>query len=130
MNDYLIDLTAVGPPGVESPSVWPPDAAGWVPDGRCVGYRPDGGRRIQITYNRGVAHGAYRNVSRDGTLLCEGRYVAGVLEGDWTHYFPDRVETLRFEAGKEVVDWDAVFGRKGPWSDPPAALPDGGRFVD
>ena len=38
-----------------------PDAAGRVPDGRCVAYWPDGSLLLEITYERGVAHGPYRD---------------------------------------------------------------------
>jgi hypothetical protein len=94
-----------------------PDAAGWVPDGRCVAYRDNGSLLLEISYKRGVAHGPYRDYWSDGRLASEGQYVGGVQEGKWRFYHqgPGQApEVLRFVAGREVVDWDAFFGQSRP----------------
>ena len=91
-----------------------PNEAGWVPDGRCAAYWADGTLLLEITYWWGVAHGPYRDHRSDGRLATEGQYADGMQEGEWR--FHDTVpgqplEVIRFVAGREVVDWDAFFGR-------------------
>jgi hypothetical protein len=103
--------------GREPPKRCEPDAAGWVPDGPCVAYRPDGRLLLEITYRRGVAHGPYRDFWPDGRVAAEGQYADGLQEGEWRFHdtIPGKsLEVLRFVAGREVVDWDAFFGRSRP----------------
>jgi len=86
-----------------------------VPDGVVTTFREDGSRLEEKTYHRGVAHGPYRDYWSNGLLACEGQYVRGVQEGEWRFYNPDGTlrEVIRFEGGREVVDWDELFGRTG-----------------
>ncbi len=119
----LTDLTALGFVPACVPKRWQPDANGWVPHGRCVAYRPNGGLLCEITYDQGVAHGPYRAYGSDGRLCSEGQYADGVQDGEWWFDCVERTEVLLFRAGREVVDWDAFFGHKGPWSNPPVERP-------
>lgn len=49
-----------------------PDAAGWVPYGPCVAYRDDGSVLLEITCDRGVAYGPYRDYWSSGRVSPEG----------------------------------------------------------
>jgi antitoxin component YwqK of YwqJK toxin-antitoxin module len=89
-----------------------PNADGCIPDGQCVAYRKDGAVLLEITYERGVAQGPYRDYWPDGKVACEGQYAGGLQEGEWRFYHRDRPpETIRFVAGRQVIDWDAFFAR-------------------
>ncbi len=100
-----------------NPPKWcEPDGAGWVPHGRCVAYREDGTLFMEITYDRGVAQGPYRDYWSNGRLACEGEYAGGTQEGEWRFY--DREsgelqEVLRFVAGREVIGLGGTL-RAGP----------------
>lgn len=109
-----VDITHLLTDRRSPPNRWEPDATGWVPDGRCVAFREDGSLRLEITYQRGVAHGPYRDYWSSGQVALEGQHVNGEQEGEWRFYDQDtgeRREVLRFVAGREVVDWDEFFGR-------------------
>lgn len=111
------DITHLLDGGVNPPKRCEKDPAGWVPDGACVAYRDSGSLLLEMTYERGVAHGPYRDYWSDGRVATEGQYVGGVQEGEWR--FHDQrpgqpPEVLRFAAGREVVDWDVFFGRSPP----------------
>jgi antitoxin component YwqK of YwqJK toxin-antitoxin module len=111
------DITHLLADGREPPKRCEPDAAGWVPDGPCVAYRPDGSLLLEITYVRGVAHGPYRDFWPDGRVAAEGQYADGLQEGEWRFHdtIPGKpLKVLQFIAGREVVDWDAFFGRTQP----------------
>jgi antitoxin component YwqK of YwqJK toxin-antitoxin module len=86
-----------------------------VPQGLVATFRDDGSRLEETTYQRGVAHGPHRDYWSNGLLACEGQYVNGVQEGEWRFYNPDGTlrEVIRFEGGREVVDWDRLFGPTG-----------------
>ena len=103
---HLIDERG-GPPKRCKPNV-----DGWVPHGRCVAYRGDGALLLEITYEHGVAHGPYRCFWSSGFVGTEGQYVNGLQEGEWQFYDRDSgelQEVIRFEAGREIVDWDEFF---------------------
>jgi antitoxin component YwqK of YwqJK toxin-antitoxin module len=97
------------------PKRYASDALGRALHGRCVAYRQDGALLLEITYDHGVADGAYRDYGSDGRLACEGQYSCGVQEGEWRFYHrPDESpEVIRFVNGREVVDWNSFFGREG-----------------
>jgi len=83
-------------------------------NGRVSTYRDDGSLLQEVSYENGVPHGAYRDYWSNGRLSCEGEYVRGVQHGEWRYYNPDGGlrEVIRFEGGREVVDWNAVLREK------------------
>ena len=114
MSDGLpTDITHLLNESNDLPKWNEPDANGWVPHGRCVVYRDDGSMLIEITYERGVAHGPYRDFWSSGRVSLEGNYVSGQQEGEWRFYDLDSGElrAMQFVAGREVIDWDQFFGR-------------------
>jgi antitoxin component YwqK of YwqJK toxin-antitoxin module len=82
-------------------------------NGLVTTLRGDGSRLSETTYEQGVPHGPYRDYWSNGELSCGGQYVHGVQEGEWRFYSPEGElrEVIRFEGGREVVDWDRIFGR-------------------
>lgn len=40
-----------------------------------------------------VKHGAWRELAPDGSLLVEGQYADGKMDGEWTHYHPPPMDT-------------------------------------
>ena len=114
-NDQPTDITPLLDEGNSPPKRCAADAFGTALHGRCVAYRQDGALLLDITYNCGVAEGPYRDYWPDGRLACEGQYSRGVQEGEWRFYHcPDESpEVIRFVHGREVVDWNAFFGRQG-----------------
>ena len=83
--------------------------------GLVTTFRDDGSLLAETTYEQGVRHGTYRDYWSGGRLSLEGQYVHGVREGEWRFYDPDGSlrEVIRFEGGREAVDWDRFFGRAG-----------------
>jgi len=77
-----------------------------APNGRVGRFRDDGSLLAEITYERGVRHGPYRDYWSNGRLACEGQFAGGLQEGAWRFFNPDGSlrEVLWFEGGKEVVD--------------------------
>jgi antitoxin component YwqK of YwqJK toxin-antitoxin module len=104
-NSYTNITALLGESG-ELPTHCKPDTNGWVPNGRCAAFHQDGALLLEITYDRGVANGPYRDYWPSGRLSLEGQYVNGLRQGEWRFY--DREtgtlrEVLRFEAGREVI---------------------------
>ncbi len=108
------DITRLLSGRFEPPPRFTPDAAGWVPDGRCVAYRADGSLLLDMHYDRGVPHGPYRDYWPDGRAMTEGQYVAGVQDGEW-RYFDGELGNppyvIRFAAGRQIMSRDELFGR-------------------
>lgn len=114
MDGHPTDITAFLEESGYVPTRWLPDESGWIPNGPCVTFRPDGRLHVEITYVRGVAHGPYRDYWPNGFVSLEGQYVNGLKEGEWRFYHWDDGslrEVLHFVAGREIIDWDAFFGR-------------------
>lgn len=87
------------------------------PDGVVTTYHPDGPISSEAVCVGGVRHGPYRDFWPDGRVSAEGQYRDGLQDGEWRFYNPDTGElreTVRFVAGREVVDWDTFFGRSNP----------------
>ena len=80
-------------------------------DGLVATFRDDGSLLAEVNYEQGVRHGPYRDYWSNGRVSLEGQYVGGLQEGEWRFYNPDGSlrEILRFEAGREIVDWDEFF---------------------
>jgi len=80
-------------------------------DGLVTTFRDDGSLLAEITYEQGVRHGHYRDYWSNGRVSLEGQYVRGLQEGEWRFYNADGSlrEILRFELGREIVDWDDFF---------------------
>jgi hypothetical protein len=85
-----------------------PDAAGGVPDGRCVAYREDGPLLLEVTYVRGVTHGPYREFWPDGRVATDGQYAGGVPDGEWRYYDgppgAERLDVVQFVGGRPHRD--------------------------
>jgi hypothetical protein len=108
----VTDITALVDESGGVPLRCEPDDRGWVPHGRCVASKDSGLVHLEITYDRGVAHGPYRDYWPNGLVSLEGQYVRGVQEGEWRFYDDETGElreVLRFEGGREVIDWDEFF---------------------
>jgi antitoxin component YwqK of YwqJK toxin-antitoxin module len=108
----LTDITHLLGESGALPTRCEPDANGWVPHGRCIAYRDNGILLLEISYDRGIAHGPYRDLWSNGRVSLEGRYVNGWQEGEWRFYDHDTGELrerLHFVAGREIVDWDEFF---------------------
>ena len=82
-----------------------------VPNGLVTTFRDDGSLLAEVTYERGVRHGPYRDYWPNGWVSLEGQYVNGLQEGEWRYYDCDGSlrEVLQFKGGKEFVDWEAFF---------------------
>lgn len=96
------------------PTIWVPDASGWIPNGPCIAYR-DGRLRLEITYVHGVANGPYRDYWRNGGISLEGQFQNGLKHGEWRFYDRDTGqlrEVLQFVHGKEKIDWDEFFQKE------------------
>ncbi len=87
------------------------------PDGVVTTYRTDGSVLSEAVCAGGVRHGQYRDFWPDGRVSLEGLYRDGLQEGEWRFYDQgtgELREVLRFVAGREVVDCDALFRRSHP----------------
>lgn len=78
-----------------------------VRDGVVKTFRDDGTPLAETTWDKGMAHGPYRDYWSNGLVACKGEYVRGVQDGDWHYYNPDGSlrEVIHFEGGREVIDW-------------------------
>ena len=67
------------------------------------------------------ADGVCRDYWSNGRLASEERLVNGSPEGEWRFYDRDGAlrEVIRFEAGREVIDWNALLGRPPRRMEPP-----------
>ena len=111
--DDPMDITRLLDDRNSPPMRTEPDASGWAPHGPCVAYREDGTLLLEMTYERGVANGPFRDYWPDGRLASEGQYNHGVQEGEWRFYHRpgEAPEVIQFMGGREIMDWDAFFGR-------------------
>ena len=106
------DITHYLKKSSDIPTHWEPDASGWVPDGPCVTYRPDGRLHVEITYVRGVANGPYRDYWLNGLVSLEGQYANGLQEGEWRLYHREEgslMLTIHFVGGHEVIDGEDLL---------------------
>jgi antitoxin component YwqK of YwqJK toxin-antitoxin module len=107
--------------GVEGEPYWtviatPEPSFFWRSDtgmqnGLVTTYRGDGSLLQEVTYEQGVRHGPYKDYWSNGQLSCEGDYVRGVQQGEWRFYDVHGAlrEVVRFEGGREVVNWDRLL---------------------
>jgi len=74
-------------------------------------FREDGSLLAEVSYDQGVRHGPYRDYWSNGRVSLEGQYAGGLQEGEWRFYNPDGSlwEILRFEVGREIIEWDEFF---------------------
>src|SRR5262245_26936218 len=84
-----------------------------VPHALAATFRDDGSGLAHTPNPPGVAKAPFRDYWSNGVLACEGQYVNGSQEGEWRFYNSDGAlrEAIRFDGGREVVDWVRFLGR-------------------
>ncbi len=55
----------------------------------CVSYWATGGRRTSLCCREGVPDGPASEWHRNGRLAAQGRYAAGLRQGQWSFWSPD-----------------------------------------
>lgn len=95
--------------------IYPRDGSEWVPHGRYVVLRANGGIHFEIAYRHGVIHGRYMTYWPDGTISTEGQHDDGEQDGVW-HYYNENgaiIAITHFQRGEVIEDSQYIYSDDG-----------------